>query len=299
MSRLLSAQPPFTMLVSNLEGSGDPSHGRNPVKVRTGITSQHTIEVPRGESTERVLDARTPGVHTHTGMLTWTVPGVHVGASATVTVSSTDFTYAATLLLNEFTVTSGDDFNVTTGTTYTGENIKSTLPNGIIAVWKTAGAGIGEGTILVPAHTPIAAGTLTFRWTTGGVAKSQTVNALGVFSGNGNPAGSSITLATGALTIDTTGSVPGVGSPITVDYTAAVTTTNVAANLATAIGGLPGFNATNLLNVITITGPNGPDGNEVRCSAVYRGSVQNFSIVPTNGFMSGAQPYLGPPVLLP
>ena len=191
MARLLTAQPTTTLLVANIEGAGDPSQGLNPVKVRTGFTRQHIPEVPRGASTERVLDPLTPGTHTHTGLLTWTTPGVPVGATAAITVADNTFTDVATILIGDFTVSSGIDFTVGAGT---------------------------------------------------------------------------------ALT---------------------------AAAIATAIDNLPGFSASALLSVVTVTGPAGPDGTEVRCSAVYRGAVENYTFAPTNGFMSGAKPNLGPPVILP
>lgn len=190
MARLLTAQPTTTSLVANIEGAGDPSQGLNPVKVRTGFTHQHIPEVPRGASTERVLDPRTPGTHTHEGLLTWTTPGVPVGATATITVADNTFTDGATLLIGNYTVSSGIDF------------------------------AVGGSTALT------------------------------------------------------------------------------AAAVAAAIDGLPGFSAVAVLSAITVTGPAGPDGNEVRCSAVYRGDVENYTFAPTNGFMSGAKPNLGPPVIL-
>lgn len=192
MSRLLTAQPAFTTLVANIEGAGDPSKGRNPVKIRTGFTSQHVPEIPRaGLVPSHAFDARTPGVHTNEGLLTGTTPGVAVRASATITVASNSFGSPATLLLGDYTVTSGQDFTV----------------GGSTALTATA--------------------------------------------------------------------------------------------LATAIDGLPGFTAVAVLSTVTVTGPAGPMGNETPCSAVYAGSVQNYTLSPATGFMSGAQPYLGPPVLLP
>lgn len=192
MARLLTAQPTFTTLVANIEGAGDPSKGRNPVKVRTGFTSQHICEVPRGSvAPERVPDPRTPGLHTHEGLLTWTTPGVPVGATGSILVADNTFTSAAVLYLGDFTVTSGVDFTV----------------GGSTALTATA--------------------------------------------------------------------------------------------LAAAIQALPGFSASAALSTVSVTGPFGPDGNEVRCSATYQGSVQNYTITPVTGFLSGAEPYLGPPVLLP
>lgn len=300
MARLLTAQPKFMTLVANIEGAGDPSKGRNPVKIRTGFSSQHICEVPRGSvATERVPDPRTPGLHTHEGLLTWTTPGVPVGASAAITVADLDFTDKAVLQIGDFTVTSGDDYEVSVGPSYVAEDITNTVPNGVIVLWKTAGAGIGEGTIDVPLHVPIEPGTFTVYWVSGAAVKSQTADAAGVFTGNGTPGGSTINHGTGALTINTTGATPDNASAITASYTSVVTDDDVATNLAAAIGGLPGFNAVAALNVVTVTGPFGPDGNEVHCSATYRGSVQNYTLVPADGFMSGAKPYLGPPVLLP
>jgi hypothetical protein len=285
--------------VANIEGAADPSHGRNAVKVRTGFTRQHVVEVPRGVADERVLDARTPGAHTHLGLLTWTTPGVPVGASATVEVVDTDFTTPTTLLVGNFTVTSGDDFDVTTGTPHVGEDITDTPPDGMIVVWKTAGATEAEGAILVPAHVPMEPGGVGIGWVSGAVVKTQMVDADGVFTGDGNPTGSSINFTTGAITLDTTGAAPDVSTGISITYTATVSDADIATNLAAAIDGLPGFSAAAVAEVVTVTGPAGPDGNELRCSAVYRGTVQNYSITPTNGFLGDGLPRLGSPVILP
>jgi len=300
MARLLTAQPPSTVLVANLEGASDPGRGINPTKIRTAFRSQHINEVLRpGTSEDRVPDPGTPGAHTQEGLLTWTATGVPVRATGAITVANMTFTNPAIVLVGDYTVTSGDDYDVTNGTAYVAEDITDTVPDGIIVIWKTAGAGGGEGTINVPANVPIEPGTFTVYWVSGAAVMSQTADAAGVFAGDGNPAGSTINHGTGALLIDTTGDIPDAATAITVDYTAVITDDNVATNLAAAIDGLPGFSAVAALNVVTVTGPPGPNGNDTRCSAVYRGAVQNFTFVPATGFLSGAEPRIGPPAITP
>jgi hypothetical protein len=77
VSRLITAQRTPNILVSNIEGAGDPSLGLNPVKVRTGFARQNLPEVSRigGVYTRtfeygRTFDRRSPGTHTLLGKLT-------------------------------------------------------------------------------------------------------------------------------------------------------------------------------------------------------------------------------------
>ena len=300
MSRLLTAQPAVTTLVANLRGAGDPSRGVNPTKIRTGFTSQHIVELNAGLEGPgmRVLDPLTPGSHTHIGMLDWTTPGVPVASTGVITVANTDFTDKAYLHLGEQIVISGDDYSVTTGTTYLVENITNTPPDDTIVIWKTAGAGLGEGTIGVPAHLPIEPGTVILRWTSGTLSYTQTDDGAGGFTGNGNPAGSSINYTTGAITWDTTALPADTGSLMRITYDMVVTVDDIAFQLAAYIDLLPGFSAVALADVVTVTGPFGLDGNNTRFKTLYRGSVENFTLVPTNGFLSGGEPIIGPPTLI-
>jgi hypothetical protein len=55
-------------------------------------------------------------------------------------------------------------------------------------------------------------------WTSGGVAKSQTDDGAGGFTGDGTPANSSIDYTTGAWEIDATGDIPDIGTPIYATY---------------------------------------------------------------------------------
>lgn len=83
-----------------------------------------------------------------------------------------------------------------------------------------------------------------------------------------------------------------------VDYTVGGAVGATATNLAAAIDALPGFSASAVGAVITVTGPLGEVGNELRFSAVYSGSVQNLTLSPTTGFMANGEPFLGPPLIL-
>ena len=57
-----------------------------------------------------------------------------------------------------------------------------------------------------------------FQWTSGGNAKEQVINSAGGFTGDGNPAGTSISLTTGAWSLDTTGAIPDAATPIMATY---------------------------------------------------------------------------------
>jgi hypothetical protein len=191
MARLILAQPKFKILVANIEGAGDPSRGRNPVKVRTGFEKQNLPELARGDVPTRVLDPHTPGVHTHQGLLSYTAPPVSDWTSeVTLLVASNVFTSAATLYLGDYVLTSNEDF-------------------------------------------------------TPGGTTDLTATALGA-----------------------------------------------------VIDALPDFSATVLASTITIKGPFGVNGNNQRFSAVYRGTVRNYTLTPTDGFLTGGEPVLGPPTIL-
>lgn len=298
MARLITAPAKFKILVANLEGSGDPSQGRNPTKLRTGFEMQVLSEVAREANESRVGDPQTPGLRSQTGLLTDTVAGVPVASTGTILVGDNDFTAPATLHLGAFTVTSDEDYDASTGTAYVGEDITVTVPDGIIVIWKTAGAGGGEGTISVPANIPMEAGGVTVHWTSGAAAQAQTANSSGVFAGNGNPAGSTINFTTGAITLDTTGAIPDALSAITIDYTAEITVGQVATALAAAINGLPQYSAAAVGATVTVTGPFGPNGNETHFEAVYTGTLENFTLTPASDFLASAEPYVGPPTIL-
>ena len=110
-----------------------------------------------------------------------------------------------------------------------GVTTVSTAPNGVIVIWKTAGATGGEGTFVVPAalSSGIEPGTLVITWASSG-AKTMTDNGSGVFTGDGNAAGSTVNYLTGAITFDATGDIPDAGlvGTITIAYTPMTQSTN-------------------------------------------------------------------------
>ena len=173
-----------------------------------------------------------------------------------------------------------------------GEHLYMVRHNGILAVFSTAGPNL----IDVPANLEITPSSVTLHWTSGAAAKSQTDDGVGGFAGDGNAAGSSINYTTGAITLDTTGDVPDASTTITIDYSTA--TDDVATNLAAAINALPGFTAASLASVITVSGPFGPTGNNVRLDAYYEGVVTNYTLNPANGYFASAEPTIGPPTIL-
>jgi len=194
VSRLITAQRTPNILVSNIEGAGDPSLGLNPVKVRTGFARQNLPEVSRigGVYTRtfeygRTFDRRSPGTHTLLGKLT----GSYVRASVDITVVNNDFSAYATLFIGDYSFTSGMDF------------------------------AVGGG-----------------------------VNAT-------------------------------------------------ATAIAAAIDGVGGYNAAAVGAVVTVTAPQGPNGDNVFADAEYTGTVRNFTLTPSTWYMTGGQPYVGPPDILP
>lgn len=287
MSRkLITAQGPFKMLVPVYRGGSDPSRGvsGNPVVKRSTIEVQTILEI--GGRGPEVLTSK--GIGPQLGRLDFTVDGVSIHGTGTIEVSSYDFAGPTTVYLGEYTLTSDVEFDVES-VTYAAEDITNTVPDGIIVIWKTAGAGVGEGTINVPANLPLDAGTVTISWTSGAVAKSQTDDGAGGFAGDGNPAGSSIDYDTGAIVLDTTGDIPDNATTITISYSGILT------SLETAINQLPGYSASVASGILTVFGPVGPLGNVVLFEA--RGaSPGNFTFDPS-GSLSSAEPSIGPPVI--
>lgn len=80
------------------------------------------------------------------------------------------------------------------------------------------------------------------------------------------------------------------------DFAVGVDATTTAANLAAAISLLGGYSATNLLAVVSISGPFGVLGNEVLFIA-GGSSPANFTLNPNNERMTGAEPRIGPPII--
>lgn len=71
---------------------------------------------------------------------------------------------------------------------------------------------------------------------------------------------------------------------------------NTATNLAAAIDQLPEYEASSVGAVVTIIGPEGPQGDEILfvASGVSAG---NLSLDPATGSLGGAGPVIGPPTL--
>jgi len=293
--KITTAQHGYQLLVANFSGGGDPSHGRNPVKIRQEFVYQHFPEIPGDSDSGPGTEAeKTPGIRTLMGTLDYTTPPMPLPSAGTVTVVSGDFTDPATLFLSEFGLTSGQDVDVTTGTTYPTEDITNTAPNGVLTLFDTAGPNL----INVPANLPIETGSVTIAWISGAAPYSQTDDGVGGFVGDGNPAGSAIDYVTGAITLDTGGGVPlppDGATTILITYTAVITVGEIATNIAAAISALPGFAATALAAVITIVGPPGIDGNDLRFEALYGGVIANFTLNPLDGSLASAEPFIGPP----
>jgi len=126
------------------------------------------------------------------------------------------------------------------GTPVAGATAVSTAPDGAIVIWKTSGAGAGEGTFVTPTLADgLEPGSVTIDWVSGTVAKSMTDDGEGGFTGDGNAAGSTINYLTGAIVFDATGDIPDAGlvSTITNDYTPMEQETDGVASAAGVISG--------------------------------------------------------------
>lgn len=82
------------------------------------------------------------------------------------------------------------------------------------------------------------------------------------------------------------------------DFTVGGSTSATATALAAAIDALPEFAASAATDDVTITGPVGPNGNLVRFEVVFEGTVENYTLDPDGGFLTGGEPTLGPVSIL-
>jgi hypothetical protein len=307
MPKLGSAQAKYKILVANLRSGSDPSRGPvgNPVKLRTGFEQQMLPEIARSGTDSPASTARTPGITTLQGLLEWTTATTPVGATATVVVADNDFTVPATLFLGPNTLTSGIDFLVgavaqaTGSATVVATPSTATLTIGGVPLTASAGArtpGANDydgtlGTVALIAADIVAAindganGFAAIATAVDGGAGLVSLTAVPV-----GAAGNAVTLATTDV-LDVTVSAATLANGVN----AAAST---ATALASAIDDLPGFSAVAVGSTITVTGPFGLDGNTQDFLATYRGAIQNYTLTPTDGVMTGAEPFIGPPVLL-
>lgn len=87
--------------------------------------------------------------------------------------------------------------------------------------------------------------------------------------------------------------VGGVHYPIGADVNITAT------NMALAIDNLPEFSAIAVGPVVTISGPDGLAGTEIRLEALFEGTKTNFTLNPTTGSMIPGTPRIGTPAVLP
>jgi phage tail sheath gpL-like len=81
------------------------------------------------------------------------------------------------------------------------------------------------------------------------------------------------------------------------DFAIGAGVNNTATNLAAAIDATPEYTASAVGATVTVTGLTGPLGNEVAFCA-GGASPNNFTFAPTDR-MSGAEPYIGPVLIVP
>lgn len=81
-------------------------------------------------------------------------------------------------------------------------------------------------------------------------------------------------------------------------YTPGGGTGDTAIAIAAAIDTLPGFTAIVVGDDVTVAGPSGPNGNALLFSASFGGAIQNFTLDPASGHLTGGEPLVGPPLIL-
>ena len=307
MSRkLISGQKPFTMLIANLRQGSNPSRGvaGNPVHIRDTYTVQHFPEISGRGPEVSESNTRTPGTGTRVGHVAYTVDGIPVRASGTITVAGT-FTGPTTVNVGGVVLTTEVDF-VTTG----GTDIAATGTLTVVAFPSTATVGI-DSNLLTDAGGARTPGSDDYNGTLGSAALIA-ADIVAAINDGGNSFATSVTAVDSgggviALTAATTGAGGNLITLTTTDagdvtvsgatMTGGVNATGTGAtNLAAAIDALPGYSATAVDSVVTVTGLTGPQGNE----AVFTSggsSPQNFVFDPVDGTLDGAEPRIGPPIL--
>ncbi len=304
MRRLISAQPPFTMLVANLAGGSNPSRGPsgNPVKIRKSFTFQHFPELSgRGpEITPQSLS--TPGVGTSWGHVEYTVPPVPVNATGTITVASNAFGGPTTVRIGQYELTTGDDFAI-------GTTVQATATATVTANPSSATLTIG-GQALTPAGGPRTPGSDDYNNTLGTVALIR-ANIVAAINDAANSFAAIATASSGVggtlnLTAVPAGSLGNAVTLTSSDPTITVSDATLtggldpdestALNLSVAIDALPEYSAVAASNVVTVTGLPGVLGNAVLFAATGS-SPNNFTFSPDDQRMAGAEPKIGPPVI--
>ena len=309
MSRLITTQSTPNILVANIDGAGDPSLGLNPIKLRTGFERQLAPEVARYSPTfsatystsyGRAFDGHTPGTHTLLGKLTGGPPPV--GSAGTVAVVDNDFSVAATIYLGDYNITSGIDFAVATAT-------QAVYTLTVAAAPSTATIDFDGIISLVPAGGARTPGANNYNNTLGTVNAIAAEIAAALADGaNGFTPLFTVTSVVGPVVTITAVPIGSLGNgtitPSNGTVTAATITVgvdavdNTATNLAAAISLYPGFSAVAGGPVVTITGPVGPNGNNAFFDVEYTGTVENYTLSTPFWYLSGAEPYIGPPIIL-
>lgn len=301
--KLIGAQKPFTVLVGIVRGSSDPSKGPsgNPVVMRSTYKSQTFVEIGgRGPETNPRYSS-TPGAAPRSGLLTFTVPGVPVRGSGTLTVADNVFTGPTAIRLGQYLLTSGEDFTPAADT-------QSTATLTVVATPSTATLTIG-GVVLTAVAGARTSGSNNYDGSLGSthliaVEISEAINdAANGFSdiASANTPGAAVITLTAVTLKGTAGDAITLTTSDALDVSRTVFGGGVdnTAGTATAIGAaidmLPEYSATVIGSVVTVEGPTGPLGNQV--SFYSEGfNPANFTFS-TDGHLEGAEPRMGPAVI--
>ena len=301
MGKVVGGQKPFRILVANLRQGSDPSIGPagNPVKLRTSFLTQNFIEA-NGLIDYTPEQFKSPGLGTKIGLATYTVPGTPVPASGMITVNSTTFAGETFLVLGPYQLSTYD--------VPPPGAVQATASLMVLANPATAVITIGAAN-LTPAVGPRTPGNDDYDSTLG----SPALIAADIAAAINDPFNSFTALAvayySGGATVQLE-AVP-VGAAGNAVVLASSDLLTVAVSSPTFTGGLdpeenyalflsqvitascPPFIAGAMGNVVLVSGPVGPIGNE---TAFYPtgASPGNFTFSPDNLRMSGAEPFIGP-----
>ena len=296
MSRkIIGAQLPFKMLVPALRGSTDPSKGPsgNPVYKWKTFEQQTCIERPGPNRV--VQDGNRPGLAPRTGGL---IPALNPNpALGTLEVVGNTFVGPTEILLGEYTLVSGTDFQI-------GSTVQAVISLVVQSTPSTASIDFGGLVTLVPAggaRTPGANNYNNTLGTTGAIALeiaaaiSDGANGFGTLFTVASVVGSSISLV--AVPAGAAGNLTVTPSDGTVSETVVTVgldpEESTASNIAVAIDALPEYSATVAGAIVSIEG----SVPSITLFSASGACPYNFALTPGEGTLSGGVSYYGPPIL--
>lgn len=297
-SKTIGAQRPFKVLVPALQGSTDPSKGPsgNPVYKWKTFEQQYLVE--RSGPNRVVQSGKSPGLSNRAGLLLTGSPSSP--ATGTIQVVSNTFLGPTSILLGQYTLTTGEDFLL-------GNFVQATAALVVGATPSTATLTI-NGLNLTP---------------TGGAARTpgandynNTLGTVGAIAGEiaaaiNDPAnafaGTATALAVGASVNLTAVPIGALGNALTLASSTGTVSPSgatftgglddiedTAINLAAAIQALPEYSASVVGASVLV------EAEQLLNLTLFSktgASPYNFALTPANGTLTGGDPHIGPPIL--